>query len=406
MTSAILITFCCLFLLAYIFDLTAGRSRIPSVILLLLTGWLVRHLVSWLHILLPELSPLLPVIGTIGLIMIVLEGSLELELNHQKRSLIMRSFLVALIPMMLMAGVLTWWFQYQEGGSLRNHLLNVLPLCVISSAVAIPSVRLFSKTEREFVTYESSFSDILGVTFFNFISINQELTFGAFGYFALDLVFIIAISVVATLLLSILLSRIGHHVKFVPIMLMVLLIYGITKSLHLPGLIFVMIFGLFVGNFNKLTRYSWAQYFRPQSLLSEAHRFREITGEGAFLIRASFFILFGFLIDDKGLLNVDTLLQSGIVVGVIFSIRAVLLLLTGLSLRPLLFIAPRGLITILLFLSILPDEKTGSISQSLLLQVILLSALIMTLGTLLGSRKHRRTSSIPEPDENKSILNP
>ena len=108
------------------------------------------------------------------------------------------------------------------------------------------------------------------------------MTFGAFGYFALDLVFIIAISVVATLLLSILLSRIGHHVKFVPIMLMVLLIYGITKSLHLPGLIFVMIFGLFVGNFNKLTRYSWAEYFRPQSLLSEAHRFREITGEGPF----------------------------------------------------------------------------------------------------------------------------
>lgn len=137
MTSAILITFCCLFLLAYIFDLTAGRSRIPSVILLLLTGWLVRHLVSWLHIQLPELSPLLPVIGTIGLIMIVLEGSLELELNHQKRSLIMRSFLVALIPMMLMAGVLTWWFQYQEGGSLRNHLLNVLPLCATTFA-ALP----------------------------------------------------------------------------------------------------------------------------------------------------------------------------------------------------------------------------------------------------------------------------
>ena len=42
MTNAIIITICCLLLIVYLFDLTASRTRIPSVILLLLLGWAVK----------------------------------------------------------------------------------------------------------------------------------------------------------------------------------------------------------------------------------------------------------------------------------------------------------------------------------------------------------------------------
>jgi hypothetical protein len=65
----------------YLFDLTAARTKM-SVILLLLLGWMVRDnllLISTFQIL-----PLLYLLGTIGLILIVLEGSLELELNRSK----------------------------------------------------------------------------------------------------------------------------------------------------------------------------------------------------------------------------------------------------------------------------------------------------------------------------------
>ncbi|HAN66759.1 MAG TPA: sodium:proton antiporter, partial [Chitinophagaceae bacterium] len=78
MTTAIIISLCILVLLAYLFDITASRTRIPSVILLLATGWLVRQGAEKFSVYLPDLSPILPVLGTVGLIMIVLEGSLEL----------------------------------------------------------------------------------------------------------------------------------------------------------------------------------------------------------------------------------------------------------------------------------------------------------------------------------------
>jgi Kef-type K+ transport system membrane component KefB len=39
--TTVIITICALLLIAYLFDLTSSKSKIPSVILLLLLGWLV-----------------------------------------------------------------------------------------------------------------------------------------------------------------------------------------------------------------------------------------------------------------------------------------------------------------------------------------------------------------------------
>jgi len=46
MTSAILITICLLLLLAYVFDISSPLTKIPSVILLMLLGWVVKRLSS------------------------------------------------------------------------------------------------------------------------------------------------------------------------------------------------------------------------------------------------------------------------------------------------------------------------------------------------------------------------
>ena len=80
MTITIII--CILLLLAYAFDVSATFTKIPSVILLLLLGSVVRYVTISLNIVIPDLNPFLPVLGTIGLILIVLEGSLDLEINR------------------------------------------------------------------------------------------------------------------------------------------------------------------------------------------------------------------------------------------------------------------------------------------------------------------------------------
>ena len=392
MTSAIIITFCSLLLIAYLFDLTSEKTKIPSVILLLLLGWAVKQITLILKISLPDFASILPVFGTVGLILIVLEGVLELELNKSKFGLIKKSFLGALLPIFALAFLLAGLFHYCGGFSFKQSLTNAIPFCVISSSIAIPSVKNLSPSIKEFVIYESSLSDILGVLFFNFIALNKTIDLSSFGDFILQLAIITVISFVATIALSYLLSKIEHQIKFVPIILLIILIYEISKIYHLPSLIFIMMFGLFIGNLDELKRFKWIQRFRPHELNKEVEKFKALNIEATFLIKAVFFLFFGFLLETKEILNAETLLWSfGIVIS-IFTFRAFQLRFSKLDFKYLLFIAPRGLITILLFLSIPQEQEIFLVNKSLLIQVILLTTLIMMVALIVTSKMEQRKS--------------
>ena len=382
MTTTIIITFCVLLLIAYVFDLTASKTKIPSVILLLLLGWAVRQLTLILDIHLPDFSPILPVFGTVGLILIVLEGSLELELNKSKFGLIRKSFLGALVPMIALAFLLAFAFRYFGHFGLKDSLTNAIPFCVISSAIAITSVRNLSSHNKEFVIYESSLSDILGVLIFNFLALNETIDRFSFGNFGLQLLIITVVSFIANIGRSFLLSKIEHHIKFVPIILLVILIYAVSKIYHLPGLIFILLFGLSIGNLDELKRFRWTEKFKPEELNKEVNKFKELTIEAAFLIRALFFLLFGYLIETSEVLNADTFIWALAIVFFIFTFRLIQLKLSKLPLQPLLFVAPRGLITILLFLSIEPPHTISLVNKSLIIQVIILTALLMMFGLM------------------------
>lgn len=382
MNIAIIITICTLLLIAYVFSITAPRTRIPSVILLLLLGWIVRQAADFLELDIPRLTPLLPILGTIGLVLIVLEGSLELELDKSKTPIIKKSFVVALIPILVLGITLAYLFQYVSEASLRVSLINAIPLCVISSAIAIPSAKNLSPANKEFSVYESTLSDILGVLFFNFMALNTVIDMAAFLHFGLQLLIMILVSFVSTIGLSYLLSRIDHHVKHTPIILLLILIFAVSEVYHLPALIFIVIFGLFMGNFDQLKRFKWAQQFRADELDKEVSKFKEITMEAAFVVRALFFLLFGYLIETAEILNPETSVWAVGIVALIFLFRAVQLKVYGLKLRPLVFLAPRGLITILLFFTIPVGSTISVVNKSLIMQVIVLSALVMMVGMM------------------------
>ncbi len=387
----LIITICSLLLIAYIFDLTSSRTRIPSVILLLALGWAVKQLSVFLGIQIPDLTLLLPIFGTIGLILIVLEGSLELEINKSKLPLIGKSILVSIMPIIALVAGLAYSLQYYGGASLKTCVINAIPFCVISSAIAIPSVAHLRKSNKEFVIYESSLSDIFGVVFFNFVALNATIDISTFGYFGLDVLLICVISFVATIALSVLLSKIDHHIKFAPIIILVILIYAVSKEYHLPALIFIMLFGLFLGNLDELKDFKWSKKVNLETLKTEVSRFKEIVMEGAFLIRTLFFLLFGYLIETEEILNAETFIWAIGIVGGIFGIRLIILLITRLPITPLLFIAPRGLITILLFFSIAPTQMMPLVNKSLIIQVIILTSIIMMLGLMANKREKKES---------------
>ncbi len=383
MTLTIIIIICVLLLLAYVFDLTSAKTRIPTVILLLVLGYLVRQGTELFEVNVPDLNVFLKLFGTLGLILIVLEGGLELEFNKSKLRGINKSFLVSISSIIILSFIFSVILQLFNDVSIKDSLINAIPLCVISSAIAIPSVSHLKPEKKEFIIYESSFSDVLGVLFFDFLITHEQINGHAFGQFGIDMLILIVVSFLATLLLLFLLRKIEHHVKFIPIIILIVLIYSVAEVYHLPALIFILIFGLFIGNLSRLKEINLIQRMKPEILLKEVDKFSELVQEGAFLIRTMFFLIFGFLIETEELLNPETFLLAIVVVAIIFLVRWGLVKLFKLDVRPLVFVAPRGLITILLFFKIPDLIQIPLVNKSLVIQVIVLSAIVMMVGMMI-----------------------
>ena len=128
--ESVIITVCLLLLIAYVFDISSSKTKIPSVILLLILGWLVNNGFDFFHLTKPDFSKYLPIIGTIGLLLIVLDGALELELNKHKWKVVLKSFCIAFFPMLLLAIILVQVFNYYSDAGDQVKLINALPFCI------------------------------------------------------------------------------------------------------------------------------------------------------------------------------------------------------------------------------------------------------------------------------------
>ncbi len=394
----VLFVLCLLLLFSYILELTNQKVRIPSVIFLIATGLGLKELVLRFY---PEfyqvfdVNVLLPSVGTIGLILIVLEGSIELELTREKLNIVWKSALIAFLSILLTILFLSFLVitLFKLETNLRVVFLNITPLSIISSAIAIPSVRLMSKHIKEFVIYESSLSDIIGVIVFNFFLVNTSIRFSNVFYFIYETFIMLLISIGVSIGLSLFLSKIHHRIKFMPIIIVIMLVYLLSKMYHLPSLLLILVFGLTLKNFEKLLHFEvskkWAEYFQPDSLNRELKKFEDIVNEGVFLIKTIFFFLFGYSLNLEDILNLQNLEVSGLIILIIYVVRSILLWIFHLNLNPIVFFAPRGLISILLFLSIPQNVKMERISNSVLVQVVLITTFLMMVGNFL----HKKTPS-------------
>jgi len=380
MALPIIIVLCALMLFSYFFDITSAKTKIPPVILLFAMGWAANQAAAFFDLDIPDLTTVLPFLGTIGLVLIVLEGALELDFDTSKLSFVGKTILIAIIPVIVISLSLAYALQFFTDIEFKSALLNAIPLAIISSAIAIPSVQNLRTENREFVTYESSVSDIFGVLLFNFLLEKKIMNVKTLGLFFGEIVMILIVTFFATIMLAFLLSRIKHPVKFAPIILMIVLIFAVSELYHLPALIFILLFGLFIGNLNQLKQSVIVKKLHTKSFKKEIKKFKELTMELTFLIRTLFFLVFGFLIETNELINSETLIWSISITAGIFLLRALLLKVFKINLLPLMFISPRGLVTILLYLSVPAAMSISIVNDSLIIQVIILTSLAMMLG--------------------------
>jgi len=404
-TYYILIVLCILVIMSYLFNIISDRLKVPSVILLISCGILFKIIGDFFQLDFPVSRTVLELLGVVGLILIVLEGSLDLKITPDKRQLIKRSLLAAILMLFSTTIAIAFILGFTLDMSFKQALPYAVAMGVISSAIAIPSVNKLEPNKKDFIIYESSFSDIIGIMLFNYVISNELLSIVTIGTFFGNLVLISAISIICTLFVLLLFKYLKGHIKVFLILSILILVYSLSKQMHLPSLFFILVFGLVLNNAEPYLRGWLKDYLHPEKLLEVNVELKTMTAELAFLIRTFFFLLFGFSIDISLIILKPVVLTGTLVIIVILLIRYVFLrFISRTNIFPELFIAPRGLITIILFYSIPAHLTTDKFNEGVLSFVILGSGLIMMLGLIFTNKKFNVENELaPENFENGDI---
>ncbi len=377
----LIIAGCVVLIFSYLFNWLSKISHIPSVLMLIALGIGIRFGLDYLKVdILSNLMDILVVIGIIGLIMIVLEAALELELTIDKRPMIIKSFFVALFSLSACMAFITWVLNYLLIDDLFSALIYSVPLSVVSSAIVIPSVTGLLKKNKEFLVYESTFSDILGIMIFFFLISSMEMgsTNEIIMHISINLIITIVLSVVIGYMMVILLEKLRTQVKLFLLIAVLILLYSIGKLFHFSSLIMILVFGLILNNSSIFFSGRLKTLIDYDSLKKVQNNFHVLTMESAFFIRTYFFVIFGVTLDLKDLFDERAALVSLIIIAGIFTIRLISLKIFLVKrLFPEVFVSPRGLITILLFFSIPVENQSVDFNSGILLYIILITTGIM-----------------------------
>ena len=377
-----------LVIFSYLFDLFAGKTKIPSVVLLLLLGIGLRVLVDNYDLKTFDFLSILPTLGTVGLILIVFEGSLELKYEKEKNKMIRTAFFSALLILIVTLVIITLIIYQISHRDLYTCIANAIPFSVISSSIAIPSAAALGKKGKEFVVYESSFSDILGIVAFNFAISNPSLTTSSFLSLGLSTTLIIFLSAIACVFLLYAMGKLVHNVKFFLIISILVLLYAIGQSYHLSALILILGTGLFLNNASSIRNAWFRSVLIYKNLDADLSQLYQLSAESAFILRTFFFVIFGFTMNIYELNNSVVLANGFFILLTIYVVRYILLkFLKEGSPLPILYLAPRGLISILLYFNLPDSLKIDGVGTSFLFLVVLGSAVIMSLGLLFTKGK-------------------
>ncbi|MEZ4827824.1 MAG: cation:proton antiporter [Bacteroidia bacterium] len=378
-------------ILSFLFGEVARKTNIPSVLLLIVLGIFLKLGLEAGGVGGTNLSTVLEILGIVGLIMIVLEAALELELKREKLFPIAKSFVIALIGLMGSAWVAAEILLYYlpEMTSLQAWLYAT-PLSILSSAIIIPSVSGLKASKKEFHIYESTFSDILGIMFFYYLSGKFEGPAEDSGVtgFAVSVGLTILISFVASYGLVLIFQNIRSHVKLFLLISVLLLLYALGKKIHLSSLIIILIFGLLVANMELFFRGILRRWLNLEKAGQIYEGLHVVTMETAFVVRTFFFVIFGMTISLATLFSAKVAMISGLILLSIYAIRFVTLrLFLGKDILPQLFVAPRGLITILLFYNIPHEATVEGFDAGILLFIIIATSLIMTFALIFDKQR-------------------
>lgn len=381
-TYLFLIVFCLILIGSFFFNYLQKKLHISAVILLLLSGVI-------LQLALPTLSisdAYLKIFGTLGLLIIVLEAVVDLEVHGHNYKLFLMALCVSIVIVVLTSALIAWGFMLAYNLSLHAAVIYAIPLSIVSSAIVIPSLSNLEGVTKEFLILESIFSDIIGVLLFNFLISSNEIDLVNISKFSMNFTFMLIISLITTIILGIALSRDKIKNLHILILAVLILTYSIAKWFHLSALLLILIFGVFLRNLPMIlnTRFGMrclGNYLNHVTIHKNLHSMRDLIEDLGFIVRSIFFVLLGYSIKLSSLISLKVILLGFMVVVITYAIRWAILHRSFTSNVVLATtMAPRGLITVLLFFQIPNELQSQLFDEGITFFVVIASTLVMSGG--------------------------
>lgn len=382
-TYLFLIVFCLILIGSFFFNYLQKKLHISAVILLLLSGVILQLALPMLSI----SDAYLKIFGTLGLLIIVLEAVVDLEVHGHNYKMFLMALCVSIVIVVLTSALIAWGFMLAYNLSLHAAVIYAIPLSIVSSAIVIPSLSNLEGVTKEFLILESIFSDIIGVLLFNFLISSNEIDLVNISKFSMNFTFMLIISLITTIILGIALSRDKIKNLHILILAVLILTYSIAKWFHLSALLLILIFGVFLRNLPMIlnTRFGMrclGNYLNHVTIHKNLHSMRDLIEDLGFIVRSIFFVLLGYSIKLSSLISLKVILLGFMVVVIAYAMRWVVLHRTSLSSDVVLAttMAPRGLITVLLFFQIPNELQSQLFDEGITFFVVIASTLIMSGG--------------------------
>ena len=375
-----LIGLCVVIIFSFFTGILSKKTNIPSVLVLILLGVGLNQLLEYFNIE-PDFYSSLEILGIVGLIMIVLEAALDLELKKENWPIIWKSFTIAALSLALTSVSLSFiLLAFRPDMLFLEAMVYALPLSVMSSAIVIPSVINMSKYKKEFMIYEGTFSDILGIMVFYMIVENidvegmRQLSIAIGG----NLFITLFISATLSYVLLYVIQNIRGEAKFFLFLAVLVLLYSVGKLFHLSSLVIILMFGLLLRNHKVLLFWKLEEWLKDERMETLFDQFKMITVETSFLVRTFFFVVFGMTLPLASLISWNVWLISIFFLLVTYALRfGLFFIVERRNIMPQVLITPRGLISILLFFAIPEELKVKGFENGVLFVIILATSIIM-----------------------------
>ena len=360
-------------------------TRIPDLVVLLVTGLVLGPLLHWVN---PgEFRTFTQILGSLALILILFEGGMELNLReglrHFPGGIVLAVFGYGLAFAAVAASAhWTLWLPW------RSALLLGAVFGCTSSTVVMPVLQQLSAREpvRATLLLESALGDVIGV-----LTVSSLLGLSGTGEpisrfmsgFAREAAIAVVMGVVAGFLWwrlwpRVASQRFSNTVAFG----IVLGIYAATHAAGGSGLLAVLAFGLMLGNLPARA-----------GVAEQEIQFLSFHSELSFLVRSFFFVLLGIIVEFVGRNYIFPIVA---IVGVMFVSRFVAvqvsrIVMRGISPkeRELVFLMmPRGLITAVLAVQVV--QATGEefvFLPAMAFTAIVATNVVMVAGSIRAARQ-------------------